>query len=383
MPRLPSLEVLWHLLPAGVVLVPTVITVCDGTRSAGERWAVAGLAAGLAVWHGVFFARRAPGRWALVGYWAGVVVVSALLAGYAGVFVVLLYGFYPLAFVTLDLWGLVPMVVLTAVVSWRVGHWTDDRGLLSDTGLLSLGGTVGLALVIAVVVRAVRMQNRELRTALDELARTRAELSETARRTGVLEERQRLSRELHDTVAQGFTSIVTHLEAAEQALDAAPARAREHVDIARGTAREGLGELRRTVRALRPDLLDGVPLGQALRTAADRWTGLHATVARVEITGAPVDLHPDTELALLRVAQEALTNVARHAGASRAVITLSYLGDVVTLDVDDDGAGFDPDTPVDGLGLVGMRERITAVGGRLDVETVPGEGTTIAASVPA
>ncbi|HEX3785731.1 MAG TPA: sensor histidine kinase [Pseudonocardiaceae bacterium] len=373
-------ETVWQFLLAGVVGVPTVIAVLDGFHTAGQRWTVVGLALGLLAWHSLFFIRpwRRIGRWALIGYWVGVTAFVTVLAGYNSSFVIILYGICPLAFVTLSWWGMVPILALRTLVTWRIGTWSNSYGWIS------LVATASIALVVAVVVRATERQSEKRQAALEALAATRAELAETSHRAGMLEERQRLSRELHDTVAQGFTSIVTHLEAAEQAMPEDAAIPHRHLDIARRTARDSLGELRRTVHALRPDLLEGATLAQALRRTAQRWSTENTTPAQVRVTGDPVELHPDTEMALLRTAQEALTNIARHARASRVVVTLSYLGDAVTLDIDDDGTGFLPAAVrSDGLGLIGMRERITAIGGQLDIETTPGEGTTIAASVPA
>ena len=207
-------------------------------------------------------------------------------------------------------------------------------------------------------------------------------------------ERERLARELHDTVAQGFISVVTQLESAEQALDdARPVEARERLGRARQTARDSLTEVRATVRALRPDLLTGASLTQAVHRATQRWSVAAGVPVQVRVTGDPVRLHPDTELALLRTTQEALANVARHASATRVVVSVSYLEDTVTLDIDDDGVGFNPTGVTSahhrelrddgGFGLIGIRERVQAAGGELIVESVPGHGTTIAVSVPA
>jgi signal transduction histidine kinase len=378
------LSPLWHLFVAGSLALPTVLALTSGKLSPGEPAVVLGLLAVLALWHW-FLLLRNP-KWQdnyapAVVYWVGAAVVVALLTGYSDAYTIALYGFYPLAFLTLMWWGLVPVVVLAGLAAYQLDLFSN-----SPAGVVNVLTNACLALVVAVVVHSVARQSEERRDALDALAATRAELADTARRAGVLEERQRLARELHDTVAQGFTSIVTHLEAADQAVRTRPDVARAHLDTARRTARDGLGELRRSVQALRPDLLVGASLAQALRRTAERWTADNGVPAQVRVTGEPVVLHPDTEAALLRITQEALTNTARHARATRAVVTLSYLGDTVSLDVDDDGAGFagTPEVREDGgFGLVAMRERIVAVGGRLDVESAPGEGTTIAATVPA
>ena len=283
---------------------------------------------------------------------------------------------------------MVPIVGLTALVGWALGGWGSGPAMI--TNLLT---TAGLALLIAVFVNAISRQSEQRRDALAQLAATRAELAESARQTGVLAERERLARELHDTVAQGFASVVTQLESAEQALEPfdglrAPdvVVAREHLGRARRTARESLTEVRRSVRALRPDLLEGSTLAEALDRLVREWSAEAGVPAETRVTGQPGPLSAETELALFRATQEALTNIGRHAAATRAVVSLSYLGGTVTLDIDDDGVGFTgPARPgLDrGFGLVGMRERVEAAGGELIIESSPGQGTTVAVSVPA
>jgi signal transduction histidine kinase len=145
------------------------------------------------------------------------------------------------------------------------------------------------------------------------------------------------------------------------------------------------------VVALRPEPLETARLGEALADVADRWSALHGIPVRVTTTGTTRSLRPDAELALLRTAQEALANVAKHAGASRVGVTLSYMEDEVALDVRDDGLGFDPVRPpaelkpnaTGGFGLVAMRQRIEGLAGTLQVESEPGMGTAISASLPA
>jgi signal transduction histidine kinase len=213
-------------------------------------------------------------------------------------------------------------------------------------------------------------------------------LIEEARRSGEIGERKRLAREIHDTLIQGFASIVMNLEAAEGSMEDAPAPARRHLDEARGTAREGLAEARRIVWALRPEALEDAPLPEALKRLAARWSEASGVEAGVRVTGVPLPLPPEAEVTLLRAAQEALTNVRKHARASRAVLTLSYMGDRVALDVLDDGAGFEPDGNATaggasgGFGLPAMRERVEQSGGTLLVESEPGRGTTLVVELP-
>ena len=212
----------------------------------------------------------------------------------------------------------------------------------------------------------------------------------TSRKAGILGERQRLAREIHDTLAQGFTSIVMNLEAAEGALPeevSEEGRAKRHLDQARLTARESLTEARRLVWALRPESLDNASLSEALAQLAARWADSSGVEASTNVTGTPRPIPAEAEVTLVRVAQEALANVLKHAEASRAVVTLSYMNDLIALDVIDDGVGFDPegerpDSPEGGFGLRAMRQRIGQLGGSLAIESAPGEGTTLVVELP-
>lgn len=203
---------------------------------------------------------------------------------------------------------------------------------------------------------------------------------ERERETGVMQERQRAAREIHDTLAQGLAGIVAQLEAAAHARSQGKDDA-GHLHAATQLARESLAEARRSVRAITPKELEQAQLPDAIEKVATTWSDAHRLPARFTTTGTPRPMHPEVEVTLLRAAQEALTNVARHARATRVGLTLSYMEDVVTLDVRDDGVGFDPARH--GYGLTGMRQRVSGVGGELAVESAPGEGTAISASVPA
>jgi signal transduction histidine kinase len=220
---------------------------------------------------------------------------------------------------------------------------------------------------------------------IEQLEATRAELAAAERREGILEERQRLAREIHDTLAQGFTSIVMHLEAAEGALSGDPETLQNHIDRARSTARDSLDQARRVVQDLRPDLLEKGTLPDAIKRTASHWkedTGIPVTATT---TGNPVPLHPNIEVTLLRAAQEALNNIRKHAQATTVQLTLSYMGDLVILDVQDNGVGLDGAEQSHlsgGFGLQAMRERVEACDGTLTLESDPGEGTTVVITIP-
>jgi signal transduction histidine kinase len=229
--------------------------------------------------------------------------------------------------------------------------------------------------------------NAKLEAAMAENAELQARLLAQAREAGTLDERQRMAREIHDTLAQGLTGIITQLQAARHA-EGRPDDWRRHLDNAAGLARESLAEARRTVEAVGPEPLEGTGLPDALADVVARWSELHGVQTEVHTTGIVRPLHPEVEVALLRTAQEALANVARHAAASRVGLTLSYLADLVTLDVRDDGVGFDPDgvgaaDGDGGFGLTVMRQRVGRLAGTLEIESEPGAGTAVFAGVPA
>jgi signal transduction histidine kinase len=226
--------------------------------------------------------------------------------------------------------------------------------------------------------------NRRLEATLAENEGLHEQLLVQAREAGVLDERGRMAREIHDTLAQGLTGIITQLEAAQQTASE-PERERR-IDNAKRLARDSLAEARRSVQALRPQALEDSKLPDALADEVTRWTTTSGVLAEVRTTGDPQALHPEVEVTLLRIAQEALANVAKHAAAAHAWVTLSYMEDVVTLDVRDDGAGFDraePSPDGGGFGLIAMRQRVNRLAGQLEIESEPGAGTAVSASLPA
>jgi signal transduction histidine kinase len=233
--------------------------------------------------------------------------------------------------------------------------------------------------------------NHRLEGMIAENTGLQAQLLTQAREAGAGDERQRMAREIHDTLAQGLTGIITQLEAAQQTGNDAERERR--IGNAKRLARDSLAEARRSVQALRPQALEDSRLPEALAGEVARWSATSGVAGEVETTGEARALHPEVEVTLLRVAQEALANVAKHAGASRAGVTLSYMEDVVSLDVRDDGAGFAPAPPEasraigspagSGFGLIAMRQRVSRLAGQLEIESEPGSGTAVSASLPA
>lgn len=285
----------------------------------------------------------------------------------------------------------VPVVAATGAIS-GLGQAGGPHGLAEWPVFVATLVVVNIAIGVAMMLLDWRR-----RATLDELAQTVDELRASERRTellrervvaqarvaGVLEERQRLAREMHDTVAQGLVAVITQLEGADAAVSGS-AEQRGRLELAQASARESLGEVRRAVQALASPRLDDADLPQALERLVEGWSAQHGVDATVHVDGADDDLAAIAHDAdLLRVAQESLANVARHATASRVVVTLTAMDDGTRLDVRDDGRGFDARANTSGHGIEGMRRRVVAIGGSLAVETAPGEGCTVSAAVPA
>lgn len=216
-------------------------------------------------------------------------------------------------------------------------------------------------------------------------------LLEQAHQTGIAKERQRLAAEIHDSLTQGFISIVTHLEVAEAKLENHPPELTADLHLllnqARQTARDNLTTARQMTWALRPDLKQVVPLAESLTRLTHTWASSQGTPVDFSTSGDARQLHPDAETALLRTTREALNNIQKHAHATRVTVTLTYMDTLVALDIQDNGQGFAPETlsgarKEGGFGLKSIREQVTRLGGELTVESEPGKGCTVAVFVP-
>ncbi|GLI00817.1 histidine kinase [Phytohabitans aurantiacus] len=376
-----------------LLLVPSVaINQATPDQAAGVRAGTLALAALAAAWVYGWHTRPRRERWERwwpgAVYMAGLLALCAALMAYDVIYVLFTITAFFHAY-QLKPWPLgVAGVLVTSVVLN-----TMTMGAPEATPA-SLGGYLGVIIVQSAAIgagivfgeKASEQQRRRdemvarLEAALEENAGLHAQLLTQAREAGVLDERQRMAREIHDTLAQGLAGIITQVQAAQRVWPE-PARARPHVDRALALAKESLTEARRSVQALQPRELEEARLPDAVADLARRWSNETGVEPSVEITGEPVPLSPAIEVALFRVAQEALTNVAKHASAARVGLTLSYLGDVVLLDVRDDGVGM-RDADSGGFGLNSMRQRIRGIGGAVTVESAPGEGTAVSVSVP-
>ncbi len=353
----------------------TAVLILCGALVLGAAYATRRLVADREVWPTVWVA-------VVVALWVVLTLVAPSFAWTA----------VPVAFAVLQVlpfpYAVTVVVVMTAVVSMAWSRITDD---LDPTVFV---GPVGIALVTVLSYRALEREARTRQALIDELTEAQADLAAAQRRSGALAERTRLSREIHDSVGQGLSSITLLLGAAEQDWARRPDAAREHVAAAGTAAREGLDEVRQIVRDLAPADLEDDETGEALPAALRRVaaTGAHGLEVQVRVHGDPVTVPPPVASALVRSARGALANVVEHAAARRAVVSLTYLSDEVLLDVRDDGHGFDPtrldhaparaDRADRGRGLDGIRHRAAELGGSADVESAPGEGTTVSVRFP-
>jgi len=194
------------------------------------------------------------------------------------------------------------------------------------------------------------------------------------------EERKRVARDLHDEVNQALTAILLRLEALTQI---APPRLRDELAETKGLANQAMEELLQLARQLRPTALDDHGFVSAIEEQLRRFKAQHGIDTDLRIDGSLDDLGNDQQLVLYRVTQEALNNIARHSGAGAVAVALTRQNGSVSLEVADDGRGFDPHSEDRGLGLDGMAERARLVNGEFDIQSRPGSGTTLRLSVPA
>lgn len=217
------------------------------------------------------------------------------------------------------------------------------------------------------------------------IAIERSRLFAHSAQVSIVEERNRLAREIHDTLAQGLTGVSLQLESADALLEAnaAPERVRKAVRQALSLTRSNLEEARRSVLDLRAAPLEGRTLMKALEALASEVSSRGKTRVRFEGVGDDRSLPVRIEAGLYRIAQEALANVSQHANARQARLRLEITAEQVQLRIEDDGQGFEPaQTPKDRYGLIGMNERARLLGGTLCLESSPGTGTCLEVCIP-
>jgi signal transduction histidine kinase len=383
---------IWHCLFYLSLALATGIAIIDDLHTWQYTFSLLGLSLLLGLWYAAcviispIFWREHP--LITMGYLAVGWAIWFRLTEFDPIYLFVLTGLYPQVFLLPPL----PVKILGAFLLTVLAAWLQVMiiGGLSVNLFFTLAAAAA-GIIMALFINAIVDQSQKRQRLIDELETTRSALIVAERHAGIMHERQRLAHEIHDTLAQGFTSIVMHLEAAEALLPDERSSLQSHIDQARRTARENLVETRRLLHALQPVILDYASLPEALTQLTARWAEESSISASASITGTSHNLRPEIEVTLLRTAQEALANVRKHSRASKVTITLSYMDDTVALDVQDNGIGFDTERlcfypieqPPGGFGLKALSERIKQLGGVFSLESVPNEGTTIAVALPA
>ena len=387
--------IIWNVVFYVSLAVPTILALLAEELNRSQ-WSVLGLSLALGIWYGVIMVWLVPrldARWqtpiSLV-FLIGAFTLWFPLARSHWAYFITASSFYGL------MWGILPFglavagnVVLTGLIIW-VQALNLGRSVTLSANLFLIGAVViGWAALLALWMRTIMRESTARKRLIEQIEAAQEELAAVERQSGILQERQRMAQEIHDTLAQGFTSIVMQLEAAEQALPEGLTSVQSHIHKARDTARASLAEARRLVLALRPKSLEESTLPDALRREAGRWADNTGIKTDFAVTGDPIILHPETEVSLLRAMQEGLSNVHKHAQAREVSVTLSFMDDQVALDVHDDGQGFDPhnetsssDQGGGGFGLQVMRQRVGQIGGEVLIESSPEQGTTLVVQIP-
>jgi signal transduction histidine kinase len=388
-----SVDVLFVWMPYATLAI-SVALAQFGAHDVSERLTAVALTLVAAVWTWLTFTRMgAPTRMAqgpLRIYFAGFVAIAALLMLNETAFLVYaLTGFFhasllrpwSIAFVGIGASGMVvhSHIVITESTPTT---WAIYLGVVAIQTAAVTAGLYG-GQKITEVAEERRETLERLEQATNENAGLHDQLVAQAREAGILDERQRMAREIHDTIAQGLTGVITQIEAVHQSWDDED-EVRRRLDTIADLARQSLAEARRSVQAMRPAPLEDSRLPEALIDVAARWSEVSGIPAEVHTTGDRRPLRPEVEVTLLRAAQEGLANIGKHAAATRAGLTLTFMDDSVALDVRDDGAGFDPKATAktQSFGLAAMRQRVEHVDGVLEVESGPGEGTAISVRIP-
>jgi len=385
--------VIWIVVFYVSLIFPMILALLT-EDSNQDRLLILGFSLGLGAWYALvmmWILPRARGRWRVI--WPVIFIVGAMalwfpLARTHWAYFITASSFYGL------MWGTLPFgfamagnVILTGLLIW-VQALNMGRAIeFSFTMVLIWVVVIGWSALLALWIRTIMRESTRRKQLIEQLEAAQDELAAVERQAGVLEERQRMAQEIHDTLAQGFTSIVLQLEAAEQALPDDLSSVEDRIHKARDTARTNLEEARRLVLALQPEPLQQSSLVEALRRETERWTQDTGVMANFSVTGVPRTLHPQCEVTLLRALQEGLNNVHKHAQAEEVNITLSYMADQVALDIQDDGNGLDLENleaakSDGGFGLQAMRQRAEQNGGQLLIESTDGKGTTLVVQIP-
>ncbi|MEO3930982.1 sensor histidine kinase [Micromonosporaceae bacterium B7E4] len=377
---------LWDIYFAVIALATVTLVLSDRPESVPAKAGAVGLLAGLVGWYvgfGRALMRHEDEDWRGYAYLAGVLVLFVPAVALVDSSAVVLFAVWPQTYMVMPaLPATGAVVAFAAAQSTLFLIRTGDLNQTVGVQLPIAATTVALAAIVGTSTRRVARQNAERAALIRQLDSSRAEVAQLSHEAGVTAERQRLAGDIHDTIAQDLSSVLMLIQAADAELDRDPAQTRQHLALAAQTARDNLAEARALVAALTPAALTGSSLPEALARLVDRFHRDGGTVGTWSVAGSPRPLPTTAEVVLLRAAQESLANARKHARAETVAVSLRYGADSVVLEVTDDGCGFIPCSDSSGYGLASMRARVEQTAGTLQVESVPGRGTTIRVQVP-
>lgn len=384
------MEVGQHVMAVVLIWIGVIRAIGDSTPAP----LAIGVGVAVLAWHtggSILLARKGQQRfvvWWLFGFlllWVIATAVSAEFVWVAFLLWLLAGHLLPLG-KGLVLFAVVLAVVIVApIVQHGTTTYANVFGPLVG-GVFAYGISRGYLQLLREAAERERLVE-SLTRAQAETAELQDELAEAQRHSGAIAERTRISRDLHDTVAQSLSSIrlLAHAQASETG-ELSTARTLSQIESLSG---DGIADVRRIVAALAPAELEDDALTAALRRQLGRLHDESGVEVSLQVNPTLPILPTDVEVALLRIAQSALGNVRRHSGATRVVMSLIDADDQVRLDIIDDGVGFDPSNwdsqaqaPTSSFGLRFMRDRLRELGGGLDVESAPGDGTAISAHLP-
>ena len=308
-----------------------------------------------------------PG-WAI---WAGLISLTNQSLMLIGIFLPLIFSRFPILWAT----GITFFQTLGLYFLYIMLYPTEHWFLI----LMIILGLLIISTIMGAFISSIIKQSTDRQRLIDELTQSRADLMRVEREAGRLNERQRLARDIHDTLAQHFTSIIMHLAAAKHSNFGT---VQMQVQQAEDAAREGLDEIRRIVWDMQPEQIEKASLIEAVEELAARWSAENSVQVKMNVTGTPRFLTSSAETTLLRILQEAMHNINKHAQAKKVNITFSYMEDLFVMDIADDGLGFEPSKIRNGFGMKTMRGRAEDLSGTLTIESEQGTGTAIAVSIP-
>lgn len=372
----------WQVLFIALNLISLAAVAGETGITHNNILAAALLTGGLLAWYGWGEMRAKHGwverLWPVTSYF-----VLGWLLWFGAAFIntpyfLLLFVLFPHVFMVVRLaWAIVLAALLNMLVLLALHHINSDY---TATWMLLIAVTSVSGSVLALFISNVIRQSSERQHLIGELEAVNEKLAKTRYEAGILYERQRLAGELHDTIIQGLVAVITHLEASDNTTDINQINA--HILRAKTIARENLQEARRFIWAMQPDILENQAMEDRLKSFLENWSSGNGLQSTMILTGKTQPVPLETAHTLLRVAQESLANVQKHADATHVTLTLSYMPDTLVMDVNDDGKGFDTTAPLSGFGLGNMRRRVVGAGGTLTVESQLSEGTTIVAEIP-